>query len=154
MYKVDFGSLEDDLAKKRYMLCYEAVVGQREPAAMDKWDTILDLIKKLKGIGNETEKILTNSGKIQLFELDMEGEKVIYLEKAEHKQLVTFFKMPIWPVHALEDVMPCRDWLEAMKNDGGSLAKDAKPQAKRIAEGAIAGAIPSKTEESSEERAE
>lgn len=147
MYKLDFSG-DEVQAKKRYLMCYEAIVGQPDRPPHDKWDTIMDLTKKLKKIGNEQpDKIPTATGRITLYELDIDGERVVFLEKAEYKQLHTFVKSPIWPNHALEDAQSLLDWLDAIKSDGGSLNSDAKPEAKRKGEATVAGSIEPKKED-------
>lgn len=138
MYKLEFENTE--IGRRRYELAFEASQVQPSPS-LDKWDTFIDLIKKLKSIGRPNGQ-RSNNGKIILRELDPDTPCIIFLEKAEHKELLGCIKQPVWPSYALEDAQDLLKWLEGLKHEPGSLTKDAKPNQKKQAEALIAGSIP------------
>lgn len=114
MYKLNFN--EGELGEKRFMLCFEALLSQRENVAVENWETTVDLIKKFRSIGfPKGEKI---GGKIQLYELDKDGLQKLELEKAEYKLLLKDVEAPIWLTYVLEDVMEVTEWLKSLKYDG------------------------------------
>lgn len=136
MYKLEFS--KDAQGEKRYTLCFEACVSQKEPPAVSDWDTVIDLIRKLKSIGILREKV---GGKVDLYDLDKEGACVIFLEKAEYKKLMAFVKAPVWPAYVLDEIKPMVKWLESLKHEPGSLADGAKGSVKKAGEAQVAGSI-------------
>lgn len=124
MFEVKFE--DNDNGRQRYELSFQAVAMSQKQIATSEWDDVIDLIRKLKEIGNPaSEKI----GHTVLYDLQ-DGGGTILLEKGEMKALIDFVAQPIWRPMALEDAQSLKKWLEVIPKAPGSL-KSGPPQERR-----------------------
>lgn len=123
MYKLNFE--DSDLGRQRYEISYQAVVRSDKAPEMGDWDDVIELLKKLKSVGEPDKSAVISGGKVSkktLYDLNAGGGE-IDLERSEYNFLLKCIKQPIWPTVNIEDVQDTKKWLESLK---------AEPKIKKV----------------------
>lgn len=106
MTKLDFRHKETE-----YQICFQALMlSERKPAVIE-WDSYVDLLRSIKGIGNESKIQL---GGVNLYDLkSLLGEHMILnLSKQETRIILESIEQTSWRPAVLEDVVRTRNWLK------------------------------------------
>lgn len=106
MYEIHFEA--NETGRQRYELCYQAIAQSQLPIPVTDWDTVADLVRKIKKAGQSAKE----KG---LYDLLPGGAKVT-LEKAEMAKLKEFIAQPIWRPMFLDNVIDLQKWLESAKS--------------------------------------
>lgn len=131
MRKLDFAF--DDEGKQKYEICSQAIMLAGKSVEPKDWDDFLPLMKKFKAAGEPAAEQPPGTKKDRPILFELAGPCAIHLERGEYNILIDLIKQPIWRPVILEDVIEVRDWLTKLEDTNSSLAKDAKPEAKRKA---------------------
>ncbi len=124
MYEVKFE--DNEIGRQRYEMAFQAVALTQKQVPVSEWDDVVDLIRKLKEIGDPAKESI---GATALYNL-CEGGGTVLLEKGEMKALIDFVGQPIWRPLALENARELKKWLESLEHQPGSL-KSGPPQERR-----------------------
>lgn len=103
-------------ARDRYSICYCAIVLSNRQAPVSDWDTIIDVLRKLKSIGS---MVAQKIGDTTIYELATPKEDTLHqtieVDKAGLVLLIDYIESPIWKVGAIERVADCRNWLKELQ---------------------------------------
>lgn len=104
-------------AASKYEICYQAVVLSDRQVQISEWDTVVDLLRKLKAVGNVAKEKTAGT---ELYELASSNGGMVFpavdLEKSELKLLIEFIERPIWRPSGLERVLNTRKWLKELQD--------------------------------------